>query len=62
MNKQWDTLTSYHCSPKASLLHPCTKVPKWDADPEKQPNYYSIRTIIHWAKRLIPKATCKMKR
>jgi hypothetical protein len=23
-----------YCSPRASLLHTCMKVPKWDADPE----------------------------
>jgi hypothetical protein len=37
------------------------KVPKREADPECKPNYLSIRSIIHWAKRLIPK-TCKIKR
>jgi hypothetical protein len=24
---------------RASLLHPCMRDPKWDADPECQPNY-----------------------
>jgi hypothetical protein len=40
-----------------SLLHPYMQLPTWDADSECQPNCYSIRTLIHKAKRLIPKST-----
>jgi hypothetical protein len=46
---------------RVSLFPPCTGVPTWNAVPECWPNYESIRTTMHWAKRLIPK-TCKPKR
>jgi hypothetical protein len=29
----------------ASLLHPCTRVPKWDAGPECQPYYYQEQHV-----------------
>jgi hypothetical protein len=31
--------TSYHSSKRPVSLHPCMRVPKWDADPEYQLSY-----------------------